>query len=245
MSVERYIKGDDGRIRLNGNQVEIRRYGLTERLNNNWLGQNYPLDAFLDLPAINRVLLITFNNGTSILRIEASSSPQRQRPGKDSQSGNSASEVTLENSIVFAPNKLLPLTCFFDELKQIFLQREICAVFEKLPSTDAVQIDYDPPLIYYKGQRGETGFVSKGADVQQLPASKSSENVPYVPQEKVLISQDEYKGSNLIENVCPHCAYRVVVAEDVPGLNCPACDQRVIIRNGKMFTIEQAKLQGA
>lgn len=44
--------------------------------------------------------------------------------------------------------------------------------------------------------------------------------------------------------LCPYCNYELTCEKETLGLNCPACDCRVINRNGSLLTIEQAKAHG-
>jgi DNA-directed RNA polymerase subunit RPC12/RpoP len=55
-----------------------------------------------------------------------------------------------------------------------------------------------------------------------------------------MISQEGDKLGSF-EGYCPHCNYELTVSQAVPGVNCPACDQRIILRNEAFLTVEQAK----
>ena len=48
-------------------------------------------------------------------------------------------------------------------------------------------------------------------------------------------------NQDLVQGLCPYCHQELQVPNTVLGINCPACDNRVIIRYGEFHTIESAK----
>lgn len=49
--------------------------------------------------------------------------------------------------------------------------------------------------------------------------------------------------STSLKGFCPYCNYELTYPIADPGINCPSCTQRVIIRNDALLTIDQAKSQ--
>lgn len=48
------------------------------------------------------------------------------------------------------------------------------------------------------------------------------------------------ENSNL-EGNCPYCNYSINCDSNTPGMNCPGCDNRVIVRQDKFLTLDKAK----
>jgi uncharacterized protein YbaR (Trm112 family) len=244
LNLERYIKGVDGRIRLRDERLEIRRYGFLERFNNEF-GRNYPQDSFLALADIKRVLFIDWQGAALILRIESVEALKQKFPRNSEKNHEHSGEalVTRECSIVFPIEDRSSLTSFFDELKALFTAKGFQVEFESLSGLESVRKDYEPPLQYYPGQKGETGFKKSANPVVPLHTSAGMSSfslgeglqIPAIP-----VTEDEV---DQMKTLCPYCHHELTVTDDILGLNCPACDSRVIIRHGKLLTIEQAKIQ--
>lgn len=60
---------------------------------------------------------------------------------------------------------------------------------------------------------------------------------------KALLESLQPEASAPVKGFCPHCHQELHATRTTPGLDCLACNNRVIIRNGAFLTIDQAKEQ--
>ncbi len=45
-------------------------------------------------------------------------------------------------------------------------------------------------------------------------------------------------GATSIKGLCPYCGYEVSCSSKIPGINCPSCNKRIIIREKKFYKID-------
>lgn len=45
-------------------------------------------------------------------------------------------------------------------------------------------------------------------------------------------------GSTSIKGLCPYCRGKVLALPTTPGVNCPACTKRIVIRNKRFYRVD-------